>query len=318
MVPVDACRCFISGRRCLFPGYFQAPFAKFADATKTLEQSADQLANALTAPAKDRLTKEVVAGSLQVNELLLEPAPSKQAGQKYDYLTAVNSSKNAPYLLKLAMFRAALKDYNQAISSYAASLQTLASGSTVDDAAIDKIATDANSNLRGARDTLATLDPSLKVPDQDIAIFSTVAIEAFRAYQRSIQREALLKAMRDVDSRMPAISKLGVDATTIIADAAWAEYQAQTAALTHVIANQTNPAADRSAATTKLLKANLAFPIQLAALKSLHDAYAKLPEAHAQMIQATQSHSPLDALEYILTEAKRIDTLYESLKAPAQ
>jgi hypothetical protein len=298
------------------------PFARFTAAATSIQESADKLAAGLVTPADDRLVAMVHANPSDVNNLRIEPAlpaatvpPTGQGGpgkpRPGDELLDFRFSDQANYEMKMAAYREALLSFNRGLAGYAASLQALAGPGTVDDKAIDQNAKNLNASLRNARDTLK-LDKK-DFSDESIALFTTVAAEGFRAYQHRVQRERLLAVLRQGDQKMPAVARLGEQATTILAECVWREYDTRSGELARtVLASNANDATDR--AVRSLLDLNRTTATQITALAALRSAYKKLPDAHHQLIDAVENSSSLEALQSICDEAIRITNLMDSLK----
>jgi hypothetical protein len=282
-----------------------APFGAFADATKSLETSGDKLVEQLAVPAKDRIRARLTDGTLAPSAIVLTQS-------KVDPVAGVlraETAADAPYQLRLPAFRAGLLSFNRAISGYAGGLVRLSDPGLVDDKAIDKLAADANANLRAFR-----TEVGINAANDDIALFSAAAAEAFRAFQRSKQRSDLLQAMKEVDQQMPEIAQQGQRAAIIIATALWSEYEERSGDLKEAISLPATSDSDKAKASNELLDASSAHATRIAALESLHNAYGSLPQAHAELIDAVESNAPLDSLQFLLSEVKRIDSLRETLE----
>lgn len=329
------------------------PFAQFAEATKKLEQDVDIVAADLQTRSSDRSIAALAGDAAKIDALRLKkpavaqpvPLPEKpkpandKPGKAQDpvpipaspeeqfnsamlvWETSIFDYTNdsASLVLQVTTFRAALLNYNRALSTYAAGLQAIADPKLIDDEGLNSLAAQTNGDLRAARDTLK-LD---HLHNEQIAIFTTAGTELFRAYLHSKQRAALADAMGSAQAQMPGVSRLGREACVILAEALWNEYDndfsAKRLTASGVSAHGGNPPSqdEQRAAVKAILDLNTSHAQQLGILGTLHRAYADVPRTHEQLRQAAADGAlSLDALSGLLGEVSRIDTLYQTLKKP--
>jgi len=327
-------------------GVAQKPFTDFSKSAQALQTSSDQLVGDLQATATDEFVQNVLNNPALIPTLKLrkpdmgvppekppEPAPPAHPpaqpelsyDQKLDLFYqkqfVLGGLENAPYVAKLPAFRSGLYNWNAGLIAYAAALESLADPALIDNDKLNKMAADLNANLQAGRDTL-----NLKsVSNNDLAIFSTVATELFRAYLRAEQRSDLIHRLQDADAQIPLLARGGKEAAQIIALTVWEQYDYNFAPLERCALNSPAPNEpqhptldDRKKAILAILDLNIRHAATIQSLQALYNAYAALPKAHADLLAAAKKNGvTLEGIAFFLQEIQRIDTLYESLKKTA-
>jgi len=278
----------------------QPPFQQFADSVQKVRSGADSALGGLYDQARDRYVDETAQGGTALQAALLTAVP----GDPFAW-----SSSSAPLFLQIARFRDGVYRFNSTLVDYAATLAQLASPDLLKPETFDQLATDLNGNLRKAL-------PALGVPadNQSIAIFSTAATAAFRAYLQNKQRSSLLDALTKNQEAIQNTAGLGRDAVTITVLAARNEYDLRSSALAEDIARTGASAAERAAKARALVDLNDRFMKELAVLRALNQSYVDLPAAHRDLTAATGDSSVgIAAIRRLYDQGREMERLYEQL-----
>lgn len=286
----------------------QKPFTNFAAATRSLEAGTDQVLAGLATRVDERYMQRVAADPALAAKMRLKHAPvtgSDGAGN----LMLLDGAADAPYPIKAAAFRAGVLGFNRGLAAYADALTRLADPGVVDDTGLDAIARDVNSGIAGAAGSL-----KVEFERDDLAIVSAGAVEILRAYLRSRQRGELVRALRAMDAKLPAVARAGQEACQIAALALWNEYDLQCGEWQRKIVAR-GPSESITPEVSGLVALNARHAANLAALGALHAAYGALPGAHAGLIAAAEGGgTDLAAVGGLMSEVQRLHALYESLK----
>src|SRR5262249_24614994 len=173
----------------------------------------------------------------------------------------------------------------------------------------DQLATDLNGNVRKVLRALG-VNPG----NQQIAIFSTVAVTAFRAYLQNKQRSSLVEALRKNQDAVQNTAGLGRDAVSISVVAVRNEYDQRSSALAEQIARVGAPAAERSTKARALLDLNERFIKELAILRALYQSYVDLPAAHQDLAAATGDPKlGIAAIRKLYEQGQEMERLYRQL-----
>ena len=204
---------------------------------------------------------------------------------------------------KIAEFRTGVGHLNHALVGYADLLSTLASGATMTDAQLRKLADDLNSNVTNAAQAFGA-----DVSSSNAAILSATAEAALRQYIEHKRKADLLSALDQNQSVIQDASDLGRRAARITAATIRQEYNEESTSLAAKIA--------RGAGDVRpLLELDELYIDNLRALRSIDNAYQQVPIAHQQLATTlTSEGSTFDQIQTFYKEARRVQLLYEDLK----
>ena len=197
----------------------------------------------------------------------------------------------------------------------------MASGELVDPSGLDKLAADVNGYMLAAAESL---DLNAARSAEITSFFAAAARGVAENYLRSRQRAELASMLANHQATIKSVSALGQDVVVILHDAAWQDYgidvEASLKQISDGAANSMTPApantaSTRRAAVRELIAVNKEHQTRLQILKGLHDAYARLPNAHAELHDAVVNDDfDLRDIRRLAEEGKHLYDLYEELK----
>lgn len=279
----------------------QPPFQHFADSVQQLRTGADTSLGVVYDRTRDRAIDETARGG----EALLAVLLTAPADDPFGW-----TSSRSPLFLTAARFRDGVYRLNSSLVDYAATLSQLASPDLLKPETFNQLATDLNGNLRQALPALGVTTP----PNKEIAIFSTVATAAFRAYLQNKQRSALVEALTKNQDAIETAASLGRDAIALTVRAVRNEYEQKSAALAAGIASPGLSDADKRAKARELIDLNDRFIKELAILRKLHQSYTAVPAAHRELAAATVDPKlGIAAIRLLYDEGRDLQRLYEDL-----
>jgi hypothetical protein len=271
------------------------PFTVFSTSAQQLRDGADAALGAVQARIRDRYIAEAAAGDFAKLEALLLTQPR---GDPFGW-----ASPAPPLYLQTAQFRQGVYRLNSVLVGYASLLGQLAAPELVKPETFDHLATDLNGNLKSAIQALGVPAP----PDKEIAIFSTVATGAFRAYLQHKQQTTLLQALQANQPAIDDVAEKGALAVRLTAAAIRNEYDLASKDL-----------AQRQAGR-ELAELDDRFIIELAGLRTLHQSYKALPAAHREL--ATGLAEPrlgLPMIQELYANGRELFRVYEQLSQGAK
>lgn len=278
----------------------QPPFQQFADSVQKVRSGADSALGGLYDQARDRYVDETAQGGTALQGALL----TSVEGDPFAW-----TSSSAPLFLQIARFRDGVYRFNSTLVDYAGALAQLASPDLLKPETFDQLATDLNGNLRKALPALG-VNPG----NQPIAIFSTVATAAFRAYLQNKQRSSLVEALTKNQEAIQNTAGLGQSAVKITVLAVRSEYDLRSNALAQDLARAGAPAAERSTKSRALVDLNDRFIKELAVLRALYQSYVDLPAAHQDLAAATgDPRLGIAAIQRLYEQGREMERLYEQL-----
>jgi len=279
----------------------QPPFQQFSDSVQKVRTGADSTLGAIYDKARARYIDETTKGGDALQGALLTVPADDPFGW---------TSSLPALFLTIARFRDGVYRLNTSLVDYAAALAQLASPGLLKPETFDKLASDLNGNLRKALPALGVSDPSSK----DIAIFSTAATAAFRAYLQNKQRSALAEALTTNQGAIQNASELGRQAGELMLRAVRNEYDLKSSGLANAIADAKTSTSDKRAKATELVNLNDQFIKELAALRLLYQSYITLPAAHQELARATADPKiGSSTIRQLFDEGQELQRLYESL-----
>lgn len=268
------------------------PFSALAASAQQLRDGADASLGAVHERVRDRHIAEAAAGDFDKIQALLLIQPS---GDPFGW---ASPSPNPPLFVQAARFREGVNRLNSVLVSYAGLLAQLASPDLVKPETFEQLATDLNGNLKTAMQALGVQAQ----PNREIAIFSTLASGAFRAYLQSKQRSSLLKALQDNQATIDDTAELGASAVRITAAAIRNEYDIASKGL-----------AQRKA-IKELVELDDRFIKEIAGLRTLHQSYKALPAAHRELATGlAEPQRGLPMIRELYENGRDLYRLYEQL-----
>lgn len=266
------------------------PFTAFSTSVQQLREGADASLSTIQTRTRDRHIAEASAGDFaKIAPLLLVTVPGDPFGW---------TSSDPPLFMKTARFRDGVFRLNSTLVSYSGLLAQLSSGELAKAETFDQLARDLNGNLRSALSAVGVAQP----PTKEIAILSTAAGAAFRAYIQSKQKGMLLDALRQNQPAIEETSELGASAVRIAALALRNEYDLHSAQL----------ASTRS--VRELVELNDKFVKEMQALRILHHSYKSLPAAHLELAAGVSDPAiGLPMIRELWENGRNLLRLYEEL-----
>jgi hypothetical protein len=277
-------------------------FKKFEAATTELRDGADK-----TLALQSRWAQRRFANSLQhsdtdtltnryVQMLLLDAVDGDPFGWQ---------SPSTPFYVVTRQFRAAVKALNAALVDYASLLNDLSRAGAVNRDELDRRVTDINNGTRTAA-SLVKPEP----PHPSVAIVSIMAARFLEDFVDDRRNELLVSAVRANGPALRELCALLNDAMTLTARGVRAEYDQRSFALADQLTHTRTGSGHRRDLINDLMKLNDLYTQHLATLRSLHDVYARLPAAHAELAR-TGKQSSIEELQRLYEDARRVSAGYD-------
>jgi hypothetical protein len=287
-----------------------APFTQFASSLQPLRAGSDAQAGAAVDASRQDLIREVAEAEVNPADLQLELTdPFKPTYGFFECEPGEpgeSSEPCEPNFVKFNRFRQGLAALNDAMVAYAQSLVVLAGAGEGGDilpttAQFDELARDLNANAGTAASALGvSLDPGRQ------ALLSAAAVELFKAYIENQRREALARAIAEVQPRVAEFSSSAQQAVRILASLVVTDYSKKVLPLATASPPNAEP----------ILVLNDATQANLATLESLSKSYGALPAAHRDLsAAASMEKTGLAGLVALGDEAIRLQGLVTQLKA---
>jgi len=284
------------------------PFAKLSVSLQELRESSDAALQITETENREAFVDLVVAetgrgdASTLSGALLLEPDPP--FGWSYE-------TDEAPLYVESRRFRAGVRAVNDALVTYAGLLVELAAPELVDAERFDAMARDLNGNLRAAAAQLGVGEAGA---EQGIALFSTAASAAARAYIEGHRQRQLLALLEETQKQVEVWSARLVRAMEIAGRSTTASYQSRSIALAREIPGAND--STRRKRIAALLELNDRYTSRLRALAGLAHAYASLTVAHNEVRAAVERPGfDLATVENLFRTGKELNALYAELAA---
>ncbi len=280
----------------------QPPFQEFAESVQKVRSGADNSLSALYDQTRVRYIDNTAQGGAALDSVLLTAPPNDPFGW-------TSSSSSPPLFLTEARFRDGVYRLNSSLVNYATVLQQLASPDLLTPETFNALATDLNDNLNKALPALG-----VQAPAQGVAIFSTAATAAFRAYLQNKQRSALAEAITKNQGAIQDTAGLGRNAIQVTVRAVRNEYNERSATIAGEVTRPNSPVADRRSKAKDLIELNDSFLKELAILRALDQSYVDLPAAHADLAAAAgDSKVGIPAIRRLYEQGRELERLYEQL-----
>ena len=215
-----------------------------------------------------------------------------------------------PLYLEVKKAQGALNQLNQSITDYAGLLVKLSGNQLVSTDTFDQLAKDLNQNVNSAAHAF-NLSPSAS----SVALFSTAASEAARLYIVNKQRSDLRKAIEENQDNIQQYSDDCISLIHTIRGSLKKFYTDRSGAMVQAFPKV--PEKDRQQAVGDMLDLDEQFAGVMAILQELENTYNALPKAHANLAKAVENPKlDLPEIEQLYSSAKRLQTLYNTLKQP--
>lgn len=283
-----------------------APFQEFSQSIQTLKEGSDKALEANETKSSDRFMREalstVAAGNPEkVEKLRFEVKPNDPF--------SLNPG-NMPLFMQAKQFRDAVRSSISVVEGYADLLVRLSSPELLPLETFDKMASDLNVN---AYDAVSSLTD--KIPDpQQVAIFSTVAVKITREYLESKRRGKLVEAVTSNQANIDAFSQHMREGVRIAATHSAHEYGEESQELIRKLITDTGPApeSDCRGAIEGLIKLDEKYLAHLSVLKSLYNAFEKLPSAHAELANAAANPDvSISTIIGLVEDGKHLKEVYD-------
>lgn len=217
------------------------------------------------------------------------------------------AGEHPPIYMDVKQTRSALANLNSSISVYANLLLKLAGGSLVNVETFDQLTRDLNEN---ASDALASLN--LPAPKNNIAIFSTGAIELARLYIEKKRQKYLIETLEENQSNVQEYSDLCISLIHMIRGTMKSYY----ADYYEPIKKEwnANTGIKRIKNTDEMLTLNEQFADALRTLQELEEAYSALPQAHADLAKAIKNPKfDMKGIQRLYSSGNRLQRLHKEL-----
>jgi hypothetical protein len=277
------------------------PFSMFANSLQPLRDAVDVQAEAVMTESRKELIQKVadendpmIAPDLQLDF----PAPGHFAS-RYEF-----GQNGEPNFVKFRRMQLGLSALNDAMISYARSLEMLGGGAGTGD--ILPSTTEFSQMARNLNASAGTAAAALNIstdPGKQ-ALLSTAAIQLFKTYIENKRRKDLVKAIGEVQPQVDAYSESARQAVGLFAEVVKKEYSKKIIPLSE--AQPPNALA--------ILDFNDATQSTLAILKSMANSYGALPAAHRDLKAAANNKSAgLSGIIALGEEAMRLNGLVNQL-----
>ena len=305
------------------------PFQAFSQSLVELNQGTDK-ALADLVPVSEARFKRELAEELEEADKAIEEGEADEEGEAEEegeadeeeedshleslLLSTDDNSpltvKAAPLFLKTEQFKIGASQVTGSLVSYSQLLLQLADPELLPQSTFDDLAKDLNGNASNAINTMTT-DPSEQA-QSNVALFSTLAVAATQAYLESKRKADLVKALKENQSTVSDFAKAMQRAVIIIAQLAAQEYQEGSIVLARNVIAKTN----RQKAIEDLITLDRNHIQQVKSLQALHQAYGKIPAAHAELAKAVaEPKEGLSTIINLLETGKRLQAGYDQALA---
>jgi hypothetical protein len=303
-----AARLAIASLLVLAPGMACAPaldpdaFKKFEAAATELYDGADRALTRQSRWAQQRFEKSIQQSDIDtltnrtVQMLLLDAVDDDPFGAQYP---------GPPFFVVTRSFHSAVNALNTALVDYATLLETLAGAGVVTREELDRRVTDINN---GARAAGARLSPP--PPPASVVIVSVAASRLLEQFIESHKRDLLARAVRENAGVVREACALLDSAMTLAATQVRSEYDERSFTLAGQITHTRTGSGHRRDLVKSLINLNDLYTAHLETLRTLHDVYARLPAAHAEL-GLFGSATSVEEIHRLYEDARRLSTGYD-------
>ena len=281
------------------------PFQEFSKSAQDIRTGADKVLETDYEMARERMLRNAKTDpGTAIKQLTIDRAVGPQGAVK-DFAWTMAGE---PLFLTIRRYRRGVHDFNSVLVTYAQSLANLAGPVTLTNEQVTEMASNLTTNAAEAARGL-----KIDVNQDKLALFSTVAVGAFQQYLVSKQRSDLRKALVENQAWIVEVSRLGGEASKNMATVLWQEFLVLQGDMNDRIATAGSGA--RPKAIEEKIALNEKFVDLLEALKTLDNAYANVPTAHAELSASLETdHFSLESIRELSALGKRLERLYEKLK----
>jgi hypothetical protein len=276
----------------------KTPFQSFSESVLELHQGTDQaLANIVTMSTQ-RYMREALrttaAGDTTKIEQLRINIPEDPSG---NIQKNVLSWSPAPLFMYMEQFREGAKKSTGILVTYSQFIERIASPELLPKETFDTLAEELNSNAYDAISTIKNKPPD----EENVALFSTAAIEIARIYLESQRRSELLKALKANQSTVETFAAQMQSGVEIAALALWNEYDEKSQLYFNSMVTSSGIAAEPELrkAIQDLITLDSQHIQNVSRLYSLHQAFGQIPNAHAEL--TTVLENPKLSMTAIIT-----------------
>ncbi len=288
------------------PAIDPKPFQQFSRSVQEIHTGADQVLGADYELARERMLRRMkVDLRAALKQVTIEQVQG--AGGTIDVYRWKLGEE--PLAMAVRRYRRAVNEFNGVLVTYAAQLASLAGPDVLSEEDLADMASRLTANANEAAASL-----KLQVDQDKLAIFSTVAADAFQQYVASRQRGHLGKALRENQAWVEEMSRLGREAAKNLALLLWQEFLILQGEMKAEIAGAPDVAA-RQPLFQKKAALDEQFVDLLEALKTLDDAYATLPAAHAELAKTLEvDYASVETILQLSHLGKRLERLHEQIR----
>lgn len=279
------------------------PFADFSGSVKELRSGADSALEYIDAVSRtiliQRIVDEVESGE---TEALLSLRLGVQVEEPLEL-----DLEEVPSFLKSRWFREGVFALNTTVVDYAELLHQLAQPGLLSEETFNEMAKDLNGNVAAAMKAL-----NQDVQPRDVALFSTAAAGLIRSVLENQRRSELSKAIASNQTAIEAIALCGRNAVQIAAVEMAENYRDNSQEVLRRIG--LSPA--KQTLVEHMVRLDDDYIARLATLRTLDKAYAALPKAHDELMNAVKNPSiSLASIQSLYEQGKRLHQLYAELAA---
>lgn len=288
------------------PAIDPRPFQQFSQSVQEIHTGTDQVLSADYELARARMLRRMQTDlRAALKQVTIEQV--QDANGVIDVYRWKLSEE--PLALAIRRYRHAVNEFNDVLVTYAAQLASLAGPGVLSEEDLADMASRLTANANEAAASL-----KLQVDQDKLAIFSTVAAGAFQQYVTSKQRRHLGAALRENQAWVEEMSRLGREAAKNLALLLWQEFLILQGEMKAEIAGAPDAAA-RQPLFQKKAALDEQFLDLLEALKTLDDAYATLPAAHAELAKNLEiDYVSVETIRQLAHLGKRLDRIHKRLR----
>ena len=284
-----------------------SPFQSFSESVVELQQGTDEALADIATLSADRFMREVLKTTGEGKLVKLEEL-------RIEIPQDPLSWSSVPLFMRMEQFQEGARKTTGALVSYAQLLKDLASPDLLPQETFDTLAGKLNSNAHDAISAISNKPPD----DEKVALFSTAAIGIARIYLESQRRSELTKALKANQSTVEAFAAQMQAGVKIAATELWNEYDEKSQLYFKAMTTSSGiaPESERRTAIQNLIDLDRRHIQQVNRLYALHQAFGKIPHAHAELAAALENPKlSLSAMITLLEAGKHLGGTYEQALA---
>ena len=286
------------------------PFQAFAESTRQLHQGTDTALATIDEMSEDRFMREALeqTGASKTGKVLALRITTTEA----DPLAW--SEESLPLFLQVERFRDGARQTTAAVVSYAELLVRLASPELLSIETFDQLTEELNANAFDALSAISGSSPG----EEQVALFSTLASEAARQYLETRRKAALEDALTTNQETIQHFTAQMQGGVKIAASISVQEYDERFQELALKMTTSSGPASEstRRAALESLIALDRKHIQQLNTLKSLYQAFGRIPNAHTELVKSMSDPGlSLTAIPALADSGRRLETNFDQAVA---